>query len=141
MTEIVSFPSPERLIWVCDCGCSTFNLFSDGMAACSLCQAPVTGAMDGWQSRTESAKAREEPLTSMSDYQGNGSPEFALALIRKTASDPDVKLVIVATGDSRTRVWAAADTQPEMEWTKDRITDAIGLLDSWPITPNPPQQE
>jgi hypothetical protein len=133
MADIVNFTQPDRLIWVCDCGCSTFSLFSDGVAECSLCAAPVTGAAEGWQEATEEAGKRDEPIARTSDHQGNGSAEFAKALIRKTAADPDLKLCITATGDSRTRVWAEAENTGQMEWTMDRIQDAIGLLKKWPL--------
>lgn len=134
MGDVVDLTPPEALIWVCDCGCSTFHLLSDGVAYCSVCREPVIGSNAGWQDNTISAGEREEPLIPRSDHQGNGSPEFALALARRSANGNDVKLIIVADESSRTRVWAAAETSAQMEWCKERVQDAVGLLDALDTT-------
>lgn len=134
MTKVVDFRQKDPMIWVCDCGCSTFNLLSDGKAACSVCAAPVVGAVDGWQDDTITARPREKPLVPRNDHQGNGSAEFALALIRKSVMSDAAVLIVVAESDSRTRLWAAANTKEQIKWTRERLKDAETLLDDFPVS-------
>lgn len=37
MSDIVQFPKPQLQIYICECGCSTFNLLSDGNVQCAAC--------------------------------------------------------------------------------------------------------
>ncbi|MGI3168410.1 hypothetical protein ACRARG_04610 [Pseudooceanicola sp. C21-150M6] len=131
MTDNIVDISPQRRVWVCNCGCSSFRLFSDGVAECCHCCSPVSGATDGWQSETKDAGVRGNASPEKTSIEFNSNADFALYHIRKRVSADDVALIIVAAEDSRTSIWAQAQNMAQKKWTEDRIADAVGLLNDW----------
>ncbi|MEL6310896.1 MAG: hypothetical protein AAFQ17_00790 [Pseudomonadota bacterium] len=130
--SVVSFPTKanEQRIWVCGCGCSTFELLEDGSARCALCAAPVEPHPKGaWWTVPDNAEEASEPP--QKDIQGNGSVEFARRRLQQLAQDDDAVMLMVVRSDSSVSLWADAETNEQIEWSRRRLEDADGLLARW----------
>ena len=125
MSNVIALTKPLPRIWVCACGCSTFELFEDGEAKCAICGTqPETG---GWSVPETKAEYDGDPIK---DVSGNGSVEFARARVRKLASQEDALLLIVASEDGVT-VWSAAETAEQRDWVRERISQAADIVSMW----------
>lgn len=128
MADIVQLQQPQPMTWVCECGCSTFTLLSDGTAQCAGCDADHEALGSGWLDRSKDRRTPHEEADTFTDVQGNGSVEFARRRLARIASDDDAALVVVAKQDGRVSSWAIADTDDEITWAKARLADAADLI-------------
>ena len=72
---VVNFPPAEQVIWVCQCGCSTFCLEADGGTHCASCL--MSHPNEGRWERSPESPVRDPGDDSFASIQGNGSIEFA----------------------------------------------------------------
>ena len=126
MGDIVSLSKPERRVWVCDCGCSTFLLLSDGTAECAACDAPADVDGSGWSKWT--AESRHEEGEAFADIQGNGSVEFARRRVAQMASADDAAALVVIRRDGRISTWSEAETEKQFKWVKRKLKAARDLI-------------
>ena len=135
MADIHQLRQPAPRIWICDCGCSTFELLSDGSARCAACEADHEGIGSGWLERSEERKAGHTEAETFSDVQGNGSVGFARRRVAKMASDENAVLLVVARQDGSMSTWAIAETADQVEWAEQRLKQASELIkrkmDQW----------
>lgn len=129
MSSVANLNPPQRRIWVCACGCSTFNLMSDGAAICANCEWDVMDANDpaGWVRLPAEAEYAGE-RSPYEDVQGNGSVDFARARIGRLAKDDDVELVVLARTDGTVHAWGTMDTVERLDWARERLVEAAKLL-------------
>lgn len=128
MTEIVNFPAkekqPEPMIWVCGCGCSTFELLSDGAAKCALCQEAINDG--GWLvPATDKEWDGDDPVR---DVSGNGEPDFARRVTSKRVLEDDVVLVVVVKQDGTVSTWTDIETEEQREWAKRQLDRVPAIL-------------
>lgn len=128
MTNVVELNKPEPMLWVCDCGCSTFELLSDGTARCAGCNASHDGMDGGWLEKAGDKRTKYAEGDIVADVQGNGSVEFARRRLAKIAADDDVSLLIVAKRDGAVSVWSEAETEAQLKWVKKRIKIGKNLI-------------
>ena len=126
MGNVVRFSAKEPLIWVCNCGCSTFELLDSGIASCAACGSVADVDGSGWSSWT--AVSRHSEDEAFTDIQGNGSVEFAKRRVARLAQDDDVSVLVVIRSDGGLTVWSAAETQDQIEWVKRKISQASNLI-------------
>lgn len=119
-------PEEKRLIWVCQCGCSTFELSNDGSAQCAFCRETREEGGGWFRKDHEPEWMGDEPI---SDVQGNGSVEFAQRVVAKRALSDDAVALIVIRENGTIHVWSDLETDEQVDWTKRRIDDAKDLLD------------
>lgn len=125
MGEIVSLLKEPQL-WVCACGCSTFEILSDGTARCAACDAPHDVDGSGWSEWV--AKSAKEESDTFRDVQGNGSVEFARRRVAQMATDATAALVVVARRDGSVSTWSEAETAEQSDWVRDKLTQAADLV-------------
>ena len=131
MSEIIAFPGTlepaalEPRIWICRCGCSSFNLREDGSTVCALCSL-VDDAHGGWTRLGEEQEYTGD-VEPISCVQGNGDVEFARRVVTKRAYEPDAVSIIVIREGGSIHVWTGAETREQAEWVQRRITDAVEL--------------
>lgn len=128
MADIVHLAAPKVRIWICDCGCSTFNLVSDGSAICANCEADHEGAGAGWLDRCESRQTRHAETEVFSDLQGNGSIEFARRRIAHMAAGDDVAMIVIARDCGSISTWSKAETVEQDRWMRRKLKQAGNLF-------------
>jgi hypothetical protein len=121
--SVVPFPSRKeemRTIFVCNCGCASFELNGDGTATCRSCRAiPQDG---GWKVRGPDDPKFEGDI-SFSDA-GNGG-DFAERKIKRDAQKAD--WIIAGTYEGRIMSWCEGfiETPEQEEWLRRGV--GIGL--------------
>ncbi len=127
MTDnVVNLALTPKSIWVCDCGCSTFYVVSDGSAECAACTEVAGVPLGGWKDFDHDKTSEIEHPTS--DVSANGLVEFARRRIVSLASDEDAVLVIVAKSNSWTCAWSEVETPEQMEGVRKRLKDAEEII-------------
>lgn len=125
--SIVEFPARSVRIWVCDCGCSTFRVREDGEIECAACNVVSASDIPGaWFDARKGAADRDGETTEI--VQGNGSVEFVRARLKRLAASDDAALIAVALRDGRVSLWAGAETDDEVKWSKERLEQCIEML-------------
>jgi len=116
-------------IWVCACGCSTFELLSTHMLHCPVCETVSASPDGGWYTLdTDKMWQGDTPdATPIRDISGNGSVEFARARLRKYAADDDVAAILVFKEDGAVHAWSAVETREQLEWLKQKLDVAYEL--------------
>lgn len=127
MADIINF-KPETRIWICECGCATFHLRSDGKAECAACGKVATAEGQGWFD-TLSEKQRDPDLDNpLYDIAGNSSVDFARRRMVKLASGDDNAIIIIVENDGTIRTWSVVETEEQEEWAKRQIESALDLI-------------
>jgi hypothetical protein len=121
---VVNFPKREEpdAIWVCNCGCASFELHADGCATCRSCRSVVDEG--GWKTRAE-GDAEHEGEVSFSDA-GNDAT-FAERKIKREAQG--AHWIICGTYEGRIMSWSEGfiETPDQEEWLRKNVE--IGLLE------------
>ena len=111
MAEVVEFKKPSPLIWVCECGCTTFQIFSDGNVTCAGCGAPHADEGSGWLDLPpENQHSGLDPDKTYRDVMGNGSVDFARQRLIRMAQSLENALIMVARYDGSISLWSDAET-------------------------------
>ena len=138
MTDnVVILAKPDPMIWICDCGCSTFNLRDDAEAECAACDALVVGAGQGWYERIADQPKRDPNLEDpTADVQSNGSEDFARRRIASFAHDDDVFCNIVIRDDGTVHVWGRErlETRAQISWMTRKLRIARQMMGMGPNT-------
>ena len=133
MTEnVVSLPKKPALMWVCGCGCATFELHGDGLARCALCMEVAEAEREGsgwFEGSLPEMAASFEGDSPMRDLHGNGSLEFARRLAAKRASYDDAIVNITVRSCGTIYAWSGAETEEQYAWVQEQLTTAKALLD------------
>lgn len=114
-------------IWVCSCGCSTFELCSDASATCAACGNKPDSEEGGWFTPpdTDAAWEGDAPVR---DVSGNGSVDFARHQLSEHAKAPDAVLIVVVKEDGTRHTWCSADTDEQVEWAERMLANAARMI-------------
>lgn len=120
---VIQFPGkepetvPEPMLWVCECGCCSFELLSDETAICALCRKPTDSG--GWaRPETEDLWEGKEPVREVS---GNGDPDFAKLVMSRRIMDQNVLLVALVREDGLVSTWTCAEGPAQVEWVLEKL--------------------
>ncbi len=128
MTDnIIQIEKPEPLIYVCECGCSSFGLLSDGSTECQNCGTVDAEWHGGWENHDPVLRGKDASA-SFTDTTGNGSVDFARARMSRIASDDDCTLIVIAKDDSTVHVWPKAEEQQQLARASKQMDVAMNLL-------------
>lgn len=119
-------PKAEKLVWFCKCGCSSFELSSDGTTECVNCGTISTSADDdaAWFMRkppvpdaTKEFEGTEIMITAI-----HNSPE-ALKRVLASASHDDTALVAVVRKNGSIKTWKSGefDQGDEVSWLDESL--------------------
>lgn len=128
MADIHQLRQPAPRIWICDCGCSTFELLSNGTARCAACDADHEGVGSGWLDRSEDRRSPHAEKETFADVQGNGSVEFARRRVAQMASDENAVLLVVAREDGSLSAWSKAERAEQFAWAEEKLKQATALV-------------
>lgn len=119
MSDVVKFPTKhkEPMIWVCNCGCSSFELLSDATARCALCG--VISENGGWHTPDTDLIWDGDPP--MREVSGNGDPEFAKRVTAKRVLDPGVVLAVVLKENGTISAWTNVETEEQRDWVDRQL--------------------
>lgn len=115
----------EPRLWVCDCGCSTFEIREDASICCAHCAVISQTELGGWYS--PEAKAAAEPERFV--VAGNGCVDFVRRRLSKTMMDDDVVGLVMIRDEGTVSFWHTADTPERVKWFKRRLKQAKRILD------------
>lgn len=122
---VIDFPTNQ--IWVCLCGCLTFNLRRDGSTECAACGNREDGGT--WTDKADSGYSA--PATQFSRIVSEQDEVFTRARYAKLVkSSPDLCVVALVDADGRVRVWQARDLSPRAErgWLNRALKSARDML-------------
>lgn len=129
MSEIIPLPQKQRRLWICQCGCSSFDLLDDGSASCAACEEPAHSDAGGWFTDVDSGSDRPEGLDPpFNDIQGNGSVEFARRRIEAMTRGSDVVGIVCLRSNGAISTWTEADTGERVRWVCDQLDAAKALF-------------
>lgn len=113
-------------IWVCECGCATFQLYANGSAKCAHCMGVVEGS-GSWFEEISSVSSRTDK-TPFTDIFGNGSSDFSRARIARLAAAKDLVMMALAMEDGTVTVWNAAQTPEQARWVVRKMRQLKRLM-------------
>jgi hypothetical protein len=126
MSEVVQFPAKSEDIWVCQCGCGTFELLAVGTARCAACETPAGAEQGGWNPPKNAPEWIGDPP--IMDLHGNGSESFARVRMAQIVKDQDVSVIVIARDNGTVHAWSSAETPEQLAWVKERLAAASDLL-------------
>lgn len=129
MTEIVELHK-KTYIWVCECGCTSFELEDTGAARCALCAEPRESQPEdgGWHRTDNDPDWDADRLSPIRQVGANGDPDFVRALTVKRAQQEDVVAVVVLREGGSVHVWCNIETTEQHEWAKRRMVESFPLM-------------
>lgn len=122
---------PAPRIFICSCGCSTYELWEDNTLHCALCHAEHTMADGGGWYKNEMPSLIYEGEEPTRTVQGNGDTEFARRLIARRAQAEDAKAIVVLRENGAIHAWSAAETPEQSLWAMRHLKAAMKML-RWP---------
>ena len=125
MSNVVSL-NPDPMIWVCQCGCTTFHALSDGTGECAACNKSHDFDGSGWLLRADDRVFTGGDV--FRDVQGNGSVEFARQRVAQLSTGGDVVALVVLREGGEIHTWSSVDTVEQVEWLSRRMNDAVELI-------------
>lgn len=128
MTNIINIgDKPPLMVFVCNCGCISFSLMSDGSTECSACGISDEQQDGAWANN--SPEKTEYDGEHFADVQGNNSIKFAKMRIGKLARDSDIALVLVAKDGGSVHAWCKSETPAQMEWMREKLQVGGDLIE------------
>lgn len=132
MAEIISLPSAtqETYIWVCECGCTSFELMSNDTAVCALCGTQRIGddPVGGWYRKNTDPDWDADRLPPVRQIGGNGEADFAKRVTIRRMEHPDVVAVVVLREDGAVHTWSRIETHEQVEWAGRRFAESLPML-------------
>ena len=127
MGDVTNMDGGSKLprLWVCDCGCSTFEVREDASISCAHCAVISQAELGGWYS--PEAKDAAEPDKVV--VAGNGSIDFVRRRLSQTMLDENVVGLVMIKDDGAVSFWNTADTKERVKWFKRRLKQAKRMLD------------
>jgi hypothetical protein len=120
----------SRTLWICSCGCSSFQLRADGWAECARCEAVQNGVSQGeWFERLRCVPDEVEPQPDNSEkiVRFNTS-EAALAHVLSRATPSVAAFVIVLHRDGSISCWGdEIEDEKDRAWFDARVAEAAEL--------------
>lgn len=126
--NVVQFPPPDQLIYVCDCGCQSFRLYPSAAVECANCglSHTVPDAVGEWLkqlpdlpetiTRTDAGTITVKALR---------TPDFARAQVLRDLNDwaksGELELIVGYRTDGNGKNWSNVQTQDQKEWVLRKL--------------------
>ncbi|MGV2135156.1 hypothetical protein GOZ83_19705 [Agrobacterium vitis] len=133
--EVVDFPKPERLIWLCgECQSSTWFLYDDDVCECANC-GNVSDASRWVTPIRDAPQAPEETDGGTVIRTFVGSPELAKRRVMKKLADQTGKLAMLISyfEDGSGSHWIAAETVEQRDWTVRKLRELADSIEKDPM--------
>ena len=127
MADVIPLVSVEPMLWVCNCGCSSFEVLSDHTLRCAMC-GTVSQDVGGW-SLPDPSNIRDPDLPApIRQVGGNGEVDFARNATLRHSEETDVVAHAVIKEGGRIHLWSNAETPDQRAWIRRRFDDLKELL-------------
>lgn len=144
MGEIVGLPvrKPEQIVWVCACGCRTFELHADGTAMCANCERVASPGSDWYRELPPPVAEPREVDPDARAVVAMNSSDSALGRIVRKMNEDTTSVVIVIHDDGALNTWSRGiDTPEQLDWLDRRLAAARKLVDLTPHHGNGDEDE
>lgn len=129
MADIKTFPKKEEprppRVWVCNCGCLTFELLETGETRCALCST-ISDHGGAWYRYPDDKEWTGD--SPMRDIRGNDGIPFVKSLMKSRIDDESAALVVVLERSGRLHTWSAAETKEQSNWQLEELKRVDELL-------------
>ena len=134
MADIVPFPAagevtpevtPSPQIWVCNCGCSSFQLFNDDTVPCALCGAQSPHG--GWTPAADSP-TWEGPAPTTEISTNDNSVDFARKRVLNRANEDGTLAIVVLQEDGTISTWSRVKGEEQLAWLEERLERAADMI-------------
>lgn len=115
----------EPRIWVCMCGCSTFELLSTSEVRCPVCLTTSEAPDGAWFAPETDGEWDGEPP--VRDISGNGSVEFVRHQLSKYAGEEDACAVVVMKRAGSVHAWSMVETAEQLQWFREKLDAAYEI--------------
>lgn len=112
-------------IWICNCGCSSWALRSDGHVQCCNCESISDHRPGGWY--PDSSADDYEGVLPFSNTLGNGDISFARARMARVVQQDGVMAAACVREDGSVSTWNMCEGEAQLEWLGRRL-DQIRAL-------------
>ena len=128
MSNVVSLTRPAPRIWVCGCGCSSFELNDDLTAQCALCGAKPNTEVGGWFAADRGSEwTGDEPVR---EVAGNGDANFSKGILANRLKDGDAVLAVVVREDGTIHTWTCIETDEQRRWADRKLRKVKSILET-----------
>lgn len=122
----------ERLIWVCDCGCTVHYHYSDGSIVCSACKTEqCIDCLGEWRSRLPDTPDEPKELdeTNFKIVELSDAKQFLKRQIKAHEGEDKITLAVVAYADGGLCTWSEPLTDEQVAWAKRKLNEAAAWFD------------
>ena len=128
----LSTKTAEKMLWVCDCGCTTFHLFQGEPPRCANCDS-LAGTADhsGWTACLPPRMSQKSD-TDMFSIVGapEGDTDFPRRRMARRALEESAAMVVVGFKSGEVAVWSEAACRAQADWVKSRLALATAIVDA-----------
>lgn len=133
MTDnVMPFPVPNRrrVIWICNCGCTTFYALAAGVIECARCETMQVGERGEWRSALPSLPPQiVEATPGCTNVVAMRSNEDVLQHTASLASVDETAFLIVAQRNGAIHTWDSGDLNDgRIAWIKRKAQQAVDLI-------------
>lgn len=127
MADLIGFRAAVERIFVCECGCSTFELWEGGSSRCAACGGGVVDRGSWYLVQPDLSEygGEEGPV---GHVQGNGSVDFSRRRVSQIACTDDTAAIVVVAKGGSIHVWAEFETKKQKAWMLRRLGAARALI-------------
>lgn len=120
--SVVNFPSEEEMMFLCDCGCSSFEILIDGTAICVGCEERHDNDMVKAKRRVDEVQVTEEKHRTIEASNG----DLAYRRVLKAAQTGTPMAVVVLDADGAATSWyEKPETDAQREWFKELFAEIV----------------
>jgi hypothetical protein len=132
----------ERLIYVCSCGCRTFNLYADGNIVCSYCDGelgPGAGDPEGWRRCLQPPPpvVEKDDGGTLNEHQLPDSTLARRSVMKKInqwADSGNLVMVYAYHENGAGSGWMDISSDEQKEWMLDKLQDVVKFVTDWKVT-------
>ena len=134
MTDnVIQFPKPDAIIYVCSCACQSFRIYATGVIECANCGEAHTRHADGtpvgeWVKQLPDVPAATDRTDAGTiSVNAVGSVDFARAsVVRKVtewAKSETLALIIGYHNDGTGSHWTDITTEDQKQWVLRKLRE------------------
>lgn len=121
MGEIVEFPAEEELgYWLCNCGCQTHYIRTDGEVECANCGVLASGLVGGGYLKVPKGEMLAEKPAEVNHVVILDSAETAIKRVLRRQEADNMRALIVLWADGKISTWGREwmETREQRGWLR-----------------------
>jgi len=134
MSNVIPLSTRDMQVWVCKCGCYSFELREDGKAVCNACHAEPNNndGLGWWRPKQDDDKQVDKNMRPVSSTLSNVENYSRYRMEHEIVADQTVSWVAYGRDDGSVQTWKKhpqEDGSPDRNrWILRRLKDAARLL-------------